>query len=158
MMLHMLYNTGMSVYRAALDAAVREYEDALAERARLEKRLGELQQTIGSLCRLCGLEPTVPFGLTDACRLILRSANRPMTAIDVRDRLATMGFDLSRYANAMATIHTVLRRLREAGEADAVELDDSARVGFSLVDRSLPARPQPAAPRTSARKRGQRDR
>lgn len=144
----------MSAYRAALDAAVREYESTLAERARVEKRLGELQQTIGSLCRLCGLEPTVPFGLTEACRLILRSANRPMTAVDVRDRLSTMGFDLSRYANAMATIHTVLRRMREAGEADAIELDDSARVGFALVDRSMPRPQATAAAKSPARKRG----
>jgi hypothetical protein len=140
---------------------VREYETALADRARLEKRLGELQQTIGSLCRLCGLEPTVPFGLTEACRLILRSASRPVTAVEVRDRLATMGFDLSRYANVMATVHTVLRRMREAGEAEAVDLDDTARVGFELVDRSLLNRSHalkrgPGA--TPAGKRGRRAR
>jgi hypothetical protein len=150
-----------TAYREALDAAVREYETALADRARLEKRLGELQQTIGSLCRLCGLEPTVPFGLTEACRLILRSASRPVTAVEVRDRLATMGFDLSRYANVMATVHTVLRRMREAGEAEAVDLDDTARVGFELVDRSLLNRPHaskrgPGA--TPAGKRGRRAR
>ena len=31
-----------------------------------------------------------------------------------------MGFDVARYANDLASIHTVLRRLNEAGQADFV--------------------------------------
>jgi hypothetical protein len=47
-------------------------------------------QTIGTLSRLCGLVPTVPMGLTDACRLVARGAGVPVTPADVRQRLQSM--------------------------------------------------------------------
>jgi hypothetical protein len=102
-------------YRRALDAAIKEYETLGAERREIDKRLTELAQTIGTLSRLCGLVSTVPWGLTDACRVVLRSG-LPMTATEVRDRLRTIGFDLSKYTSELAAIHTVLKRLNEAGE------------------------------------------
>jgi hypothetical protein len=39
-----------------------------------------------------------------------------MTALDVRDRLSAIGFDLSKYSSDLAAIHTVLKRLHRAGE------------------------------------------
>jgi hypothetical protein len=102
-------------YRTALDAAIGEYESLGERRREIDQRLAELAQTIGTLSRLLGLTPTVPLGLTDGCRLVLR-AGVPMTPIDVRDRLAGIGFDLSKYSSDLAAIHTVLRRLNEAGE------------------------------------------
>jgi hypothetical protein len=39
-----------------------------------------------------------------------------MTPTDVREKLRGMGFDLSAYANELSAIHTVLKRLNEAGE------------------------------------------
>ncbi|MGE5246186.1 MAG: hypothetical protein ACM3SQ_18325 [Betaproteobacteria bacterium] len=103
-------------YRRALEAAIAEYEALGARRREIDERLGQLAQTIGTLNRLCGFVPTVPWGLTDACRLVLRNAAVPLTPTDVRDRLASMGFDLSRYSNELASIHTVLKRLNRAGE------------------------------------------
>ena len=106
-------------YRSALAAAITEYEALGAERRRVDDRLAQLAQTIGTLSRLLGLEPTVPIGLTDACRLVLRGG-LPMTPVDVRDRLQGIGVDLSIYTNELAAIHTVLKRLNEAGEVRIV--------------------------------------
>ena len=103
-------------YERALHAAVREYEKAIADRAALDTRIANLQHTIGTLNKLCGYEPTVPLGLTDACRMVLRSSGQSLTALEVRERLRAFGFDLEKYANALAAIHTVLKRLNEAGE------------------------------------------
>ncbi|HET7218758.1 MAG TPA: hypothetical protein VFJ02_11960 [Vicinamibacterales bacterium] len=102
-------------YRRALDAAVKEYEALGTQRQQIDKRLSELAQTISTLSRLCGLTPTVPWGLTDACRVVLRSG-LPMTPTDVRDRLHSIGVDLSKYSSELAAIHTVLKRLNESGE------------------------------------------
>ena len=46
-----------------------------------------------------------------------------MTPTEVRDRLGAIGFDLSKYSSALSAIHTVLKRLSEAGEIQFVELD-----------------------------------
>ena len=102
-------------YRAALDAAIREYEELGAKRRDLDTRLAQLAQTIGTLSRLVGLVPTVPLGLTDACRLVLR-AGVPMTPLEVRDRLLAIGVDLSIYTSDLSAIHTTLKRLNESGE------------------------------------------
>ena len=107
-------------YKRALEAAAREYEALGQQRQELDKRLAEVAQTISTLSRLCGLVPTVPWGLTDACRVVLRGAGQPMAPVDVRERLAAIGFGLSKYASNLAAIHTVLKRLYEAGEVRAV--------------------------------------
>jgi hypothetical protein len=103
-------------YRSALAAAVAEYEQLGEERRRLDDRLSQLAQTIGALSRLLGFVPTQPLGLTDACRMIYRNAGLPMSPTDVRDRMREIGIDLSVYSNEMAAIHTVIKRLHEAGE------------------------------------------
>ena len=103
-------------YRLALDAAVREYEQLAQQRKEIDQRLAQLAQTIGTLNRLCGFTPTVFWGLTDACRVVLRGAGHAMTPVDVRDRLEAIGMDLSKYTNSLAVIHVVLKRLKEARE------------------------------------------
>ena len=103
-------------YRQALDAACREYEQLGRQRAELDARLTQLTQSIGTLMKLCGFVPTIPWGLTDACRTVLRNAGIPMSPTEVRDRLAAIGVDLSKYSNELAAIHTVLRRLNDSGE------------------------------------------
>ena len=107
-------------YRRALAAAIREYEALGQQRQDLDQRMAEVAQTIGTLSRLCGLVPTVPLGLTDACRLVVRGAGVPVTPTEVRERLRAIGFDLSKDANDLAAIHTILKRLNEAAELRAV--------------------------------------
>ncbi len=103
-------------YRRALDAAIKEYEALGQRRREIDDRLAQLAQTIGTLNRLLGLTPTIPIGLTDACRLALRGAGLPLTPLEVRDRLVSMGLELSDYSNELSAIHTVLKRLNDAGE------------------------------------------
>ena len=107
-------------YRGALEKAIAEYERLGEERRRIDDRLAQLAQTISTLTRLIGLTPTVPLGLTDACRLVYRNAGIPLSPTEARERLRAIGFDLSVYASEMAAIHTVLRRLNESGELRAM--------------------------------------
>jgi hypothetical protein len=102
-------------YRRALDTAIREYEELGAKRQAIDTRLAELAQTISTLSKLLGLTPTVPMGLTDAVRLVMRGGV-PMTPTEVRDRLHAIGFDTSKYANDLAAVHTILKRLNDSGE------------------------------------------
>ena len=128
-------------YRRALDAACREYERLTAERAQLDARISQLQHSIAALTKLCGFEPTVPLGLTDACRLVLRNASSPLTALEVRDRLISIGVDVTRYSNPLASIHTVLKRMRESGELVEREREEDERTAYVSV---LPALNRPS--------------
>jgi hypothetical protein len=110
---------GDNDYRTALDAAIKEYEALGEQRRAIDKRLADLGQTIGTLSRLLGHVPTVPLGLTDAVRFVTR-AGVPLTPTDVRDRLRTIGVDLDSYANDLAAIHTILKRLNDKGEVRVV--------------------------------------
>jgi hypothetical protein len=103
-------------YRQALDAAIREYETLGAQRREIDARLEQLAQTIATLNRLCGFVSTVQWGLTDACRVVLKNAGRAMTPMEVRDRLDSIGFDLAKYTNSLAAVHTVLKRLHDSQE------------------------------------------
>jgi hypothetical protein len=122
-------------YRRALDAAVREYERLIADHALLETRLSQLRHSIAALTKLCGYEPTVPLGLTDACRLVLRNSTDPLTAVELRDRLVSIGVDLDHHSNPLASIHTVLRRLHESGELVECDRDDerSSKAAYSFA-------------------------
>jgi DNA-binding transcriptional ArsR family regulator len=123
-----MYNSRVpsASYRTALDAAIKEYERLGEERRATDRRLAELAQTIGTLSRLLGLVPTVPLGLTEACRLVLRSGT-PMTPVEVRDQLLGIGMDLSIYSNDLSAIHTVLKRLTEGGAVRLVRQPSGKR-------------------------------
>lgn len=122
-------------YRRALDAAVREYETLIAEQSALEGRLAQLKHSIATLTKLCGYEPTVPLGLTDACRLVLRNAAGPLTALEVRDRLLSIGVALDNHSNPLASIHTVLKRMQDGGEIVERDREDepSTRAAYAFV-------------------------
>ena len=98
-------------YRQALDTACREWERLAAQRADLDSRLADLQRTIVSLMRLCGLEPTVRFGWTDACCLILsRHRGQALSARRVKE-----GLELARCAPRAPPVSssTGFRRLND---------------------------------------------
>lgn len=129
-------------YRTALTSAIKEYESLGEQRREIDKRLAQLAQTIGTLSKLIGLTPTVPMGLTDAVRLALR-AGVPMTPMDVRERLRAIGVDLSIYSSDLAVIHTVLKRLNEAGEIRVIpSLDNKPSYLWAAPPRVLALGPE----------------
>jgi hypothetical protein len=157
-------------YRKALDTATRELEQLTAQRADLDRRIGQLLQTVGNLMRLCNLTPTVPLGLTDGCRMVLRAAASPLTAVEVRAQLAAMGLDLSRYENDLAAIHTTLKRLNQSGEvrfipqpwgkpayqwmqAPRVFVASNRAEGDALIEKKVVPGEPPPPPRQKRRKR-----
>ena len=141
---------------------MREYEELGQQRRDLDERLAQLSHTIGTLNRLCGFTPNVFWGLTDACRLVLRCGGHPMTPMEVRDKLQAIGVDLSKYSSSLAAIHTVLKRLRDASEVGFVQLE-SGRFAYEwhhparsrAVNESTLThfeRPAPSRPRKRTRK------
>ena len=140
-------------YRQALDTASREWERLASQRADLDSRLADLQRTIASLMRLCGFEPTVGFGMTDACRLILcRHRGEALSARRVKEELEILGRDLSDHANPLASIHVTLKRLVAAGEVRFIPKSKGTPPMYALEESSTHAarnRPSPAWPASS---------
>src|SRR5262245_24470221 len=126
-------------YRRAFEAAKTEFEALGEERRAIDQRLTQLAQTMASLSRLCGYVPTVSWGLTYGCRMVVMASGRAMTPTEVRDALGACGFDMSKYTNELAAVHTVLKRLNEAGETRFIALESgkhayvySARRGYQV--------------------------
>src|SRR4030081_2598973 len=62
------------------------------------------------------------MGLTEAIRWVFRQPLLlPLTPTQVRDRMAEMGYDLSKYKHVMPPIHNTLKRMKEAGEIKEVD-------------------------------------
>lgn len=60
-------------------------------------------------------------GLADACRHVLRIAGKYHTPKQVRDILSSStNYDLSKHPNPLASIHGILKRFAESGEAASV--------------------------------------
>lgn len=119
---------GAEQYKLAFQTARIELDRLLEQRDEVERRISQLKQTIVALAPLAEEEDLVTelarawmgaLGLTDAIREVLRSETKPVTALEVKDRLIKTGADLSGYKNALGSIHTVLRRLVESKEATA---------------------------------------
>ncbi|MCU1311590.1 MAG: hypothetical protein JWO20_2715 [Candidatus Angelobacter sp.] len=81
----------------------------------LEAEIAGLQQTALGLARMLGEEFVAEdeIGLTDAVRNVFKSAlpSKNFTALEVRDELQAMGYDITKYGNVMASIHSVIKRL-----------------------------------------------
>jgi hypothetical protein len=119
-----------------------ELQQLLQQRAEVMKRIGTVKQTLVGLANLFGdsilneelLElldrnssGRVP-GFTKACRIVLMEAGQPLAARDVCDRIQVKKPPLlARHKDPMASVTTVLNRLVDYGEAEAVTLNNGRR-------------------------------
>jgi len=126
-----------------LEALKRELRELVAQRDRVNIRMEKVQTAITGLvstltdpdeavAQLSYMNEIVgPIGITEVIRHIYRSdPNCTWTAVDVRDNLLRENFDIHKYSNPLAAIHTILRRLERAGEiepADDVEFGGGYR-------------------------------
>jgi len=112
-----------------------ELRQLLERRAEIMKRIGTVKQTISGLANLFGdgvlndeLMELVDRkssgrqpGFTKACRMILMEAGHAMNARDICEHFQQkMPVMLARHKDPIASITTVLNRLVDYGEAQAV--------------------------------------
>jgi hypothetical protein len=93
--------------------------ECLRKQEFIEARIQGLRQTVAALSKLLGQEfvEEDALGLTDAIRDAFRAkVGSSMTAVEVRSVLESLGYDISKYGNFMASVHTVIKRLIAKGE------------------------------------------
>lgn len=81
-----------------------------------------------------------PENIAEAVRLNLYlawCAELPLTPVHIREFAEAGGFDFSAYSNPMASIHSILKRMREANPPE-VEYDESAGTYKLLTTEILP--------------------
>jgi hypothetical protein len=125
----------MGHVQEVLRHAQEELRLLLQQRTEVMKRIGTVKQTISGLANLFGDEVLNEEmmelldrkssgrqpGFTKACRMILMESPRAMTSRDICDYFQQkMPALLARHKDPMASVTTVLNRLVEYGEAEAV--------------------------------------
>jgi hypothetical protein len=129
-----------------------ELRQLLHQRAEVMRRIGTVKQTIAGLANLFGdnvlSEELLELvdrksngrqpGFTKACRMILMEAGRALSARDVCEQIQEkMPPMLARHKDPMASVTTVLNRLVDYGEAQAVVLN-SGRRAWQWIAEPLP--------------------
>jgi hypothetical protein len=130
-----------------------ELRDLLRQRAEIMKRIGTVKQTIVGLANMFGdniLDEEIlelvdrktsgrQMGFTKACRMALVEAGRPLTAREVCERLQGKTHPiLARHKDPLASVTTVLNRLVEYGEVEAVINGAGRRAWAWLSDGASP--------------------
>ncbi len=124
-----------------IQKAHEELSELLRQRSALTRRIGAVNQTIVGLIKLFGEDVLSDdlklvghrvgrrgVGVTDSCRRVLMEAGGPVSAREVRDLIQqTTPAVLAKHKDPLATVNTVLGRLAEYGEAQAVLSDNGRR-------------------------------
>ena len=111
-------------YKTELERERRALGDLLRQREQLATKIARQQTRVAALAALCEASEEVDKmtemdlgGLTNACRTAFRAAgNRGLMPTEVRGALERLRFPTHKHKNILASIHTVIRRLEQAGE------------------------------------------
>jgi hypothetical protein len=128
-------------YNADLYQENLELARLLNERERIDVEIAKKRLRIAALLTLTdGEEGDQKVGMqlggvTEAVLTAFRSASpKPITAVEVRDRLEKLGFPIKDYRNGLAVIHTVISRLYDARKI-APQKNEKGETAFAYVLR-----------------------
>jgi len=121
-------------YKQAYATAKLDLLQQLQKRDDLEQKIRKLKQTVRALGDLCGTDPEeidklllaegfaieAKPGFTEAIRRLFRIHQKALSPTDIREDLLKMAIGVGQ-VNLLSSIHTVLRRMAEAGEIEKTE-------------------------------------
>jgi len=121
-------------YHRMLHDAKQNLAQLLTQRQALDQEIAHAHTVVTELQNLCADQDQREFwggaerlvkahlkvGITEAVRVILQENFFPMTAVDLKKQIEARKLDINRYANPLAVIHTVLKRLVQAGDVKVV--------------------------------------
>jgi hypothetical protein len=126
-------------YRETYEAALEELSELMSERESLDiqrekvdGRIARLRYAVtglGGLCNLSSVEivmahpelfpdrVTPDVGFTDAIRAVFKGNPEVVfSPVAVRNALEANGFDIKKYKNVLASIHSILKRLKSKND------------------------------------------
>jgi hypothetical protein len=120
-----------NTYKQAYEKAKQELVQNLQKRDQLDQKIRKLRQSLKALAELCNADPDEVdnllvkegftldsrMGFTDSIRRLFRVHKEPLHPTEIRDHLLKAGIGREQ-VNLLSSIHTVLRRMAEAGEIE----------------------------------------
>jgi hypothetical protein len=109
-------------YRSAIFKAWQELQEAQEEEKKLLIKKARLKATVDALWPMAfpdsNTSPDInSMTLADAIRMLVQSCTGRSTTIkEIRGKLQDLGYDLSKYKNPLASIHTATTRMVESEE------------------------------------------
>ncbi len=121
-------------YSQAYETAKLDLLKQLQKRDQIDQQIHKLRQTVKALGELCGAAPeeidkllvtegfaiNSTMGFTNAIRRLFRIHQKALSPVEIRDDLLKIGIGKEQ-VNLLSSIHTVLRRMVEAGEIEKAE-------------------------------------
>jgi len=118
-------------YKQAYETAKLDLLKLMQKRDQLDKQIRKLKQSLNALGDLCGADPEEidklllmegfaidsSLGFTAAIRRLFRIRKTALSPMEIRDDLLKIGIGRNQ-VNLLSSIHTVLRRMVEAGEIE----------------------------------------
>lgn len=130
------------LYDQVAENLIARIRELLKQRTEIENQIDTLREALAGILKVSKTEvldyilPDAPSSISAACEAILKYADRPLTAIDIRDALVRMNFaGISEYTNLLATIHTTLKRMEKKGWIIAKDKD--GKTGYVWNDRQF---------------------
>src|SRR5579863_10068753 len=158
-------------YHRTLYEAKQDLAHHLVKRQKLDQKIARLHAVVTNLQNLCAetdqtnfekrvdrvIKKDLKVGITQSARVILQETFFPMTPGDLLKSIEARKYNLDRYANPLAVIHTLLKRLVQSGEVRMVLLAGGKKAyqWVSTADRALSelqSSNQPAVPKPSSMK------
>ncbi len=128
-MLNILSVDKFDLYRNQIRAALRELAAKGEQRKEIDREMVNLRQLIRANANMLPdeerktfitqVDDTEPAGFTETIRRLLRDRREGFTPLELRGAMAEAGIDLSTQSNAMASIHSVLKRLEASGDVQS---------------------------------------
>jgi hypothetical protein len=125
----------------------------LVKRQKLDQKIARLHALVTNLQNLCAktdqesfekrvdrvIKKDLKAGITQSARVILQETFFPMTPGDLLKSIEARKYNLARYANPLAVIHTLLKRLVQSGEVRLVLQPDGKKAyqWVTTADRAL---------------------
>jgi hypothetical protein len=140
-------------YQRTLYEAKQDLAHHLVRRQKLDQKIARLHAVVSNLQNLCAdmnkqnfekqidrvIKKDLKVGITQSARVILKETFFPMTPSDLLKSVEARKYNLARYANPLAVIHTLLKRLVQSGEVRMVPLPGGKKAyqWVSTADRAL---------------------
>jgi len=119
-------------YSEALWRAFSDLQEVKEQEFELTLRKARLKATIDALYPIVYPNPATSdlnsMSLSNAIRLIIQRCDGPVTPKEIRNRLRDFGYDLSKFANPLASIWTAANRMVEAEELVFADDEDEKKL------------------------------